>query len=192
MTAIYPDLLAKIREQNDELRDIQLDEPWMAFSQPRLSRIVLEQNRLVRSGEMGWRSLADANMVQLVVELMCATAQRDTKGTKPLSPHELALIENYVRDHLDTNLGLPEVAELSGRPLHGFCRAFKAATGESFHRYTINLRLEEAERLLSETEAPLAEIAYATGFSSQSHFTSTMGRWRGVTPGRFRADAWAA
>lgn len=192
VTMIYPDLLDKIREQNDELRDVTLDEPWFAFSQPRLARIVLEQNRLIRTGDMGWRSLADANMVQLAVELMCVTSRRNITPGQPLSSDELGVIEDYARARLDTNLGLTEVADLAGRPIHGFCRAFKAATGESFRRYTLNLRLEEAERLLAETSDSLAEVAYATGFSSQSHFTSTMGRMRGVTPGRFRADNKAA
>jgi AraC-like DNA-binding protein len=34
---------------------------------------------------------------------------------------------------------------------------------------------------------PPAQVAYAVGFSSQSHFTSRFQRTIGVTPGRYRS-----
>ncbi|MEM8851304.1 MAG: AraC family transcriptional regulator [Pseudomonadota bacterium] len=190
ITTFSDALLDQIRDQNPELQDVRLDEPWAPFVQSRLSRLIAEQDRLIRTGQMGWRSLADAHMVQLAVELMCVAANRTTKAPRPLSPQELRAVEDHVRAHLDTNISLAEVAALSNRPVHGFCRAFKAASGESFHRFALNLRLQEAQRLLIRTEMPLAEIAFATGFSSQSHMTSTMKRSWGVTPGRLRAEAW--
>ncbi|MEM7643762.1 MAG: AraC family transcriptional regulator [Pseudomonadota bacterium] len=187
LTSLQPALFDLIRDQNPELANVTLDEPWSSFVQPRISRLILEQNRLVRSGDMGWRSLSDANMVQLAVELMCLSANRHVTSAKPLSPGEVASVEAYVRANLESNVTLDEVSALSGRPLFGFCRAFKAAKGESFHRFAMGVRLDEARRLLTETETPLVEVAYATGFSSQSHLTSTMNRKLGITPGRLRA-----
>ena len=43
-----------------------------------------------------------------------------------------------------------------------------------------------ASRLLHVAGTALAEVAYATGFSSQSHFTSRFRQIIGVTPGAFR------
>ncbi|MEM7643761.1 MAG: AraC family transcriptional regulator [Pseudomonadota bacterium] len=179
-------LLNQIREQNAELANVRLDEPWAPFVQPNLARLIAGQNRLVRSGEMGWRSLADAQMVQLAVDLMCMASNRAVRVPRPLSPQEVRTVEDYVLDHLDRNIALADVAALSGRPVHGFCRAFKAASGVSFHRFAVNARLEEARRLLTQTDTPLAEVAYATGFSSQSHLTNTMRNKWGTTPGRLR------
>jgi AraC-like DNA-binding protein len=48
------------------------------------------------------------------------------------------------------------------------------------------MRIHRARELLSLTERPLAEIAYACGFSSQSHMTSWFRRKHGVTPKQFR------
>ncbi|MEL7486094.1 MAG: hypothetical protein AAGJ87_02635, partial [Pseudomonadota bacterium] len=75
-TLIRPELISTLRDQNPEIADVSLDEPWRGFVQPRMAKLVVNQNRLVRSGEMGWRSLADANMVQIGVELMCLMANR--------------------------------------------------------------------------------------------------------------------
>ena len=43
-----------------------------------------------------------------------------------------------------------------------------------------------AERLLKETQYPLAEVAFLTGFSEQSAFNRAFRRWAGQTPRSFR------
>ncbi|MEM7711946.1 MAG: AraC family transcriptional regulator, partial [Pseudomonadota bacterium] len=182
-TTVPNALFDKIRDQNPELANARLEEPLGPFTRPRLSRLVLEQNRLVEAGDTAWRSLADAQMIHLAVELLCLSADRPIKSAKPLSVAELDAVEDYVRGNLEINVTLDEVAALSGRPVSGFCRAFKASKGESFHRFALDLRLDEAARLLIETDTRLVDVAYATGFSSQSHLTSTMNRRRGITPG---------
>ncbi|MEM7488193.1 MAG: AraC family transcriptional regulator [Pseudomonadota bacterium] len=179
-------LMDGIRDRTPQLRDVRLDEPLAPFVNPGLARMVEEQHRLMTSGDMAWRALADAQMVRLTVELMCQSANRRIGRPSPMSTAELRLVEEYLRAHLDRNVTLEEVVALTDRPVHGFCRAFRATTGRSFHRFALGLRLDEAERLLTETDTRLVEIAYATGFSSQSHLTSTMNRKRGITPGRLR------
>jgi AraC-like DNA-binding protein len=49
-------------------------------------------------------------------------------------------------------------------------------------------RRELAERLLRETEYPLAEVAFLTGFSEQSAFNRAFKRWAGQTPRSFRLE----
>ena len=53
--------------------------------------------------------------------------------------------------------------------------------------------VERAERMLMAGTVPLSEIAYACGFSSQPHMTSTFARLLGIPPGRLRreSDLWA-
>ncbi|WEX09531.1 AraC family transcriptional regulator [Chelativorans sp. AA-79] len=53
----------------------------------------------------------------------------------------------------------------------------------------MNLRLSFAEKLLVETEMTIAEVAYLSGFSSQSHLTSAMRRYKKVTPALIRSQA---
>ncbi|NJM07352.1 helix-turn-helix domain-containing protein, partial [Candidatus Gracilibacteria bacterium] len=48
------------------------------------------------------------------------------------------------------------------------------------------LRIRHAQQLIA-AGLPLAEVAYAVGYSSQSHFTTRFRRIIGVTPGRYRA-----
>lgn len=61
--------------------------------------------------------------------------------------------------------------------------------GYSFQAVVDESRRELAERLLRETDYPLAEVAFLTGFSEQSAFNRAFRRWAGKTPRSFRLDA---
>jgi len=48
-------------------------------------------------------------------------------------------------------------------------------------------RMERAKGMLRNARVSLVEISLSTGFSSQSHFTSTFRRLVGATPTEFQA-----
>ena len=54
------------------------------------------------------------------------------------------------------------------------------------HAWRINDRLNLGRRLLREGEA-VSDVAYAAGFSDQSHFGRNFLKLFGATPGQFRA-----
>lgn len=106
-----------------------------------------------------------------------------------LSNYQLRRVVEYIKSNLAQENALQELAELVGiSPFH-FCRSFKQSTGLSPHQYTLQIRIEEAERLLRNTELSIAEIAYRVGFSDQSHFTMMFRRFVGTTPLHWRAKA---
>jgi AraC family transcriptional regulator len=63
---------------------------------------------------------------------------------------------------------------------------FRRSTGTSPHRYVLRRRLEQARSLIATTAMPLAEVASATGFASQSHLSDAFLRRYGRTPGAAR------
>ncbi|RUT91735.1 AraC family transcriptional regulator, partial [Mesorhizobium sp. USDA-HM6] len=71
-------------------------------------------------------------------------------------------------------------------PYH-FARAFSKTFGVSPHRYVLILRLDFAEKLLADRRMSITDIADLSGFSSQSHLTTTMKKYRNVTPQQVRA-----
>ena len=88
-----------------------------------------------------------------------------------------------------TTLGLGELAAHVGiHPSH-FARTFRREVGCSVGEYVRASRLDEASRLLRASRLRLAEIALATGFSDQSHFSTAFRRRFCVTPGEFRRMA---
>jgi AraC family transcriptional regulator len=103
-----------------------------------------------------------------------------------LAPRVMRRVLDHVDDHLQDDLSLGELAQTAGLGTHHFATAFKKATGQSPHRYVIGRRIERAKELLHDKDLTLAGIAYAVGFSSQSHFTTNFRRVTGSTPRKFR------
>lgn len=106
-----------------------------------------------------------------------------------LSPRHLERIDRYIEDNLEAGFRLQHLAELVGMSRYHFLRCFKRATGISPLQYVLARRVDRAQVLLARGQDSIAEIAYATGFSSQSHLNAMFKRHFGVTPGAFRRRA---
>ena len=66
-------------------------------------------------------------------------------------------------------------------------REFKKHMGKSFSEYLIDLRLDEAKRLLRCSQMTIFEIAQRVGFSSQHYFSAQFKRKTGLAPSKYRS-----
>lgn len=114
------------------------------------------------------------------------TPPGDRTRVKALDPQIVARIDRYIEQNMEEHVDLGFMARLAGMSRYHFLRTFKEATGFSPLQYVIAKRVDRAQQLLSKSSEPIAEVAYAVGFSSQSHFTSAFKRQLGTTPGAFR------
>jgi AraC-like DNA-binding protein len=73
-----------------------------------------------------------------------------------------------------------------------FARSFKQAFGVPPHRYLLTRRIERATALLRDTDRPITEIAFDTGWESLGTFGRTFRDVTGESPGAIRARAQAA
>jgi AraC-like DNA-binding protein len=73
-----------------------------------------------------------------------------------------------------------------------FARSFKQAFGVPPHRYLLTRRIERATALLRDTDRPITEIAFTTGWESLGTFGRTFRDVTGESPGAIRARARAA
>jgi AraC family transcriptional regulator len=104
-----------------------------------------------------------------------------------LPPRLLRRISDYVEANLEGSLTISDLAEVAGLSEFHFARMFKATTGETPHAFVQRRRVEHAKELLAATQLPLAEVALACGFSSQSHFAEAFRKRAGLTPSTYRA-----
>ncbi len=123
----------------------------------------------------------------LLVDMMRLpqTHSRSGRG-QILDDAMLQSVLTFIDANLDSDLAIENLARLCGVVTHRFSRSFKAKVGEPPHKFVLNRRINQARRLLQTTDTPIAEIAYASGFSSQSHMTTTLRRQLGVTPAQLR------
>ena len=98
-------------------------------------------------------------------------------------------LKEIIQDQIDTNLtlSLTEISEsLNVHPSYLSREFSKYFDNLSFGDYIRKLRIEKSIDLLKDPKYSLAEIAYLTGFSDQSHFTRIFKKQSGESPAVFR------
>lgn len=78
------------------------------------------------------------------------------------------------------------LAEVSGTSAAHFARSFRQAFGVPPHRYLLTRRIERAMALLRETDLPITEIAFQTGWNSLGTFGRTFRDVTGDNPAAVR------
>jgi transcriptional regulator GlxA family with amidase domain len=84
------------------------------------------------------------------------------------------------------------LAEVSGVSEAHFARSFKQAFGLPPHRYLLTRRIERATALLRDTDQPITDIAFQTGWESLGTFGRTFRDITGESPRVIRERAKAA
>ena len=112
--------------------------------------------------------------------------QTERRRRGGLSPATMKRVREYVDENIDKTIDLGALASVADLSLYHFARAFKQSEGTTPHCYLLQRRVERARELLIETDLPLSEVALASGFSDQSHFSRHFGRRMGVSPAAFR------
>jgi AraC family transcriptional regulator len=104
-----------------------------------------------------------------------------------LSQIHLDRVVDYIEAFIDRELTIEKLAKLASMNPIYFARVFKKRLGVSPHQFILFKRIERAKEMLAYSDAPIVDIALATGFSSQSHLSSTFKQVVGATPGNFRS-----
>ncbi len=113
---------------------------------------------------------------------------RQKPGSKKV-PEWAKELREIIQDQIDTNLSLSlkEISlSLKVHPAYLSREFSKYFDNLSFGDYIRKLRIEKSMELLKDTKHTLAEIAYMTGFSDQSHFNRTFKKHTGENPSAFR------
>lgn len=108
------------------------------------------------------------------------------RGHGTIAKAMLRRVQEHINARLGQEITLTELAHVAGLERDSFARRFRATTGLAPYAYVIEQRMRRAEDLLAQGDLDLARIACALGFSSQSHFTTTFRRQRGLTPLAYR------
>ena len=101
-------------------------------------------------------------------------------------PRAVALAQAYLEERYAERVTLADLAAHVGLSPYHLLRVFRHTIGTPPHSYLESIRIRQAQRPIA-SGMPLTAVAYAVGFSSQSHFTTRFRRIIGMTPGHYRA-----
>jgi AraC-like DNA-binding protein len=125
---------------------------------------------------------------KLLLEIFNAY-EREKAAQSGKAPQWAKQLKEIIQDQIDTNLSLSlkkVAAGLDMNPAYVSREFSKYFSDMSFGDYIRKLRIEKAIELLTNTSNSLAEIAYLTGFSDQSHFNRIFKLHTGQNPSAFR------
>ena len=97
----------------------------------------------------------------------------------------------FIDRHFVDEITAEKLARLARLSVPHFNRLFRKVLRLSPMDYVLSLRVQEAQRLLSTTQGSISEIAAATGFYDQSHFTKRFRKVTGTTPLEYRRKVFA-
>jgi len=163
--------------------------PSLQAHDPLLHHIALVLQAVMEGKDQAGQLYAESLIDALVVHFLRrygASQHSLREVTGGLSPHKLQRTTAYIKDHLEQELSLATLASVGETSPAHFARLFKQATGLALHQYVIARRMEQAKRLLIETDLPLSEISLQVGCADQSHFTALFRSRVSMTPKAYR------
>ncbi len=92
----------------------------------------------------------------------------------------------FLRERLAEPVTLADLAEHTHLSIYHLVRVFRKATGQTPHRFLTALRVEEAKRLLRQTDLALDRIAPRCGFSTPGALSAAFLRHTGTRPSVYR------
>lgn len=132
--------------------------------------------------------LAETAMIEFTAAMFAGgrfSAQRQASLKGGLAPARRKRLQDFIEANLERTIRLRDLADIAGLSEFHLQRSFLAECGVSPQNWIAHRRIERAKALIRSGE-PLAQIALACGFSSQSHLSRTFKAGAGVSPQIYR------
>jgi AraC family transcriptional regulator len=163
--------------------------PCVGFEDPLAAHILTVMSREVALGNR-----PSTLFIDQAIELLCTQLIRAHTPPSPVRPQprggltarQVQIVTHYMRDRLDQDITLSELAALVGLSRFHFCTAFRLATGQSPHGWLTEHRMDHARCLLARSNLQITDIAQAVGYTTPSAFAASFRRRVGMTPSQFR------
>ncbi len=108
----------------------------------------------------------------------------DVRGAEGGDP--LANLIRHARENMARGPGVAELAKRAGVSVATLERRIRQNFGTTPRSFLAEIRINEAAKLLKESNLNVSEIADRTGYESAASFTRAFRRRQGVAPGEFR------
>ncbi|QDV66047.1 helix-turn-helix domain-containing protein [Crateriforma conspicua] len=132
----------------------------------------------------GFEVVAIATMLELVTFL--SRCYSETRNPSSKSLIRVGETISHMRRHIAHPITLEMLVNISGMSRTNYIRMFESAMGTSPINYLIGLRIEEASRLLRNTDNSITDIAFEVGFSDSNYFSRQFRKANGESPREYR------
>jgi AraC family transcriptional regulator len=133
-------------------------------------------------------SISSLALEGLTLEMIAAVLRLPSRKPSLTSTCRIERAREIIHAHFSDHLTLGFIAESIGAHPVYLAREFRRRYHSTIGEYVRHLRIQFACREMANSDATIAEIASASGFFDQSHFSRTFKRLIGTTPAEYRKN----
>lgn len=93
---------------------------------------------------------------------------------------------NYIKKNFSDYITLDDLALISNMNKFTFCREFKKIYSATPFDYLLHVRVQEAKKILTDSNMKINDISIATGFNDTGYFCRIFKKFENCTPSEFR------
>ncbi len=147
-----------------------------------------------------FKSLAKQNKVEQMATLLLVLNLISKAKTAPLSSFiykkmysddegkRMGDVFRFAMEKFHEPITLDQVSNVANMSKNAFCRYFRKRTNKTFFQFLIEIRVEQASKLISSgTELSISMIAERCGFKNIANFNRKFKQIKGCTPSQYRA-----
>jgi AraC-like DNA-binding protein len=128
------------------------------------------------------------------LQAIAATQQYETISTQEVKTFHsrnrdrIDKIFQYTIENFQEPISLADVAATAGMSIPAFCNYFKKSTKKTYIDFLNEIRIGHACKLLVDTQKPVLEICYESGFNTLANFNKQFLKMRKLTPTGYRRN----
>lgn len=105
----------------------------------------------------------------------------DKEKIRPINKAKKYIMENFSED-----ISLEDVSLQAGFSSSYFSTLFRKETGETFMEYLMDIRIEQAKKLLRETHIKIETVCESVGYTDYKRFPKRFKKSTGISPKEYR------
>lgn len=169
--------MLRLRDQN---MDFKIENRIFHDQGGEVLRILRKMLSEYQKKALGWREMLRAELIEVII-----TAARNLT----VSGHEEGIVQSIQNELYQCYNSQPRLSDFAKQwnySLPYLSKRFKEETGCTYQEYLMRIRIQEACRLLVNTDKKVSEIAELVGYTDVDFFYQTFRKHMGKTPNAFR------
>lgn len=154
-----------------------------------MNRMEIDKAELTALPSMlGWQdmNLTPAELKRLFAVFIYESAEVLTKNRKDSVKGSIQRIKAYIESNYHENISLKNIAgKFYMNPVY-LGQLFKKTYGMYFNEFLLHIRVDEAKKLLRQTDLRIYEIAEKVGFNNADYFVTQFEKIENMTPTEYR------